>query len=434
MATSILVVFPKITTVRLIKVVMFLSILFTGSVGAQVTVRALFLGNSYTHRNDLPELVSSFAKSQGHQLIKTTYAPGGYHLQRHLGDSKSLGFIKSKKWDYVVLQEQSQLPSFSNAQVEAEVFPYAKGLVDSIKANDSCTEIAFYMTWGRKNGDSGNCGVWPPVCTYEGMDSLLSLRYRQMASDNKGIVSPVGAVWKYIRKNHKNIELYSSDGSHPSKAGSYLAACCFYTTLFRVDPTQSSYKYSLTDSVSAPIRRAVKHVVYNHLTDWHIGERDVETSFDFEKTGLDSSTLVMNNLTQRGTSYQWMVSDKLVSTEESPVLKFDSNGTFYVTLIAQGCNSVDTANAWVKVGLATNTSQNIEELELNVRNQLIELRLTLGSTGRLRVFDLCGKTLVDLGFQESVQTAIPIREEPFLVILQIETDKQVFQKKLLIRP
>ena len=61
--------------------------------------------------------------------------------------------IRSGSWDFVVLQEQSQLPSFPIEQVTAEVFPYARYLDSVIKAHNSCAQTIFYMTWGRKNGD-----------------------------------------------------------------------------------------------------------------------------------------------------------------------------------------------------------------------------------------------------------------------------------------
>lgn len=92
----------------------------------------------------------------------------------------------------------SLLPSIS--QVETDVFPYAHYLDSVINFYNPCVETAFYMTWGRKNGDASNCSFWPPVCTYDGMDSLLNLRYRMMADSNASILSPVGAVWNYIRK------------------------------------------------------------------------------------------------------------------------------------------------------------------------------------------------------------------------------------------
>ena len=46
----------------------------------------------------------------------------------------------------------------------------------------------------------------------------------------------VGDAWADVRTNHPEIELYQSDGSHPSVEGTYLAACVFYGALFQKSP------------------------------------------------------------------------------------------------------------------------------------------------------------------------------------------------------
>ena len=172
--------------------------------------RVLFIGNSYTAVNNLPQLTADCALSIGFAGMPVEVAsstPGGTTFQMHTTNATSQSLINQGNWDYVVLQEQSQLPSFPDGQVAAECFPFAAQLNDQILTVDSCTETVFYMTWGRQNGDASNCASWPPVCTYEGMDSLLNLRYRQMAIDNHAILSPVGALWKYIRTTYPEINL-----------------------------------------------------------------------------------------------------------------------------------------------------------------------------------------------------------------------------------
>jgi hypothetical protein len=163
------------------------------------------------------------------------------------------------------------LPSFPDDQVEVEVFPYAKFLDSVINQYSTCAETVFYRTWGRKIGDASNCATWPPVCTYEGMDSLLHIRYMQMATDNNALVSPVGVVWKYLRTMHPEIELYATDGSHPSAAGSYAAACSFYTVLLRKNPVAITYNFGLTDTVARKIKEATKLLVYDSLSNWFVG-------------------------------------------------------------------------------------------------------------------------------------------------------------------
>jgi hypothetical protein len=243
--------------------------------------RALFLGNSYTYANNLPQMIKDAALSTGDTLIFDSSTAGGYTFQNHFNDAGSRAKIVAGNWDYVVLQEQSQLPSFPNNSVNRNVFPYARKLDSLINVHNPCGETVFYMTWGRKTGDASNCAFWPPVCTYAGMDSLISLRYRTMAANNDAILSPVGAVWKYIRQHHPLIELYIPDESHPSVAGTYAAACSFYTTFFRKNPTAISFNTTLTAAEAATIRAATKLVVYDSLLKWHIGEYDLSAHFNY---------------------------------------------------------------------------------------------------------------------------------------------------------
>jgi len=49
-------------------------------------------------------------------------------------------------------------------------------------------------------------------------------------------VAPVGIAWAEVRRERPSIELFFSDGSHPSAAGSYLAACTLYAALFNRSP------------------------------------------------------------------------------------------------------------------------------------------------------------------------------------------------------
>ena len=71
------------------------------------TKRVLFLGNSYTSVNNLPQMVSDVAASVGDNLIFDSNAPGGYYFGDHLINTVSVNKIKSGNWDYVVLQDQS---------------------------------------------------------------------------------------------------------------------------------------------------------------------------------------------------------------------------------------------------------------------------------------------------------------------------------------
>jgi hypothetical protein len=256
---------------RKVLVLVFLIFLIFNVLGLSQTKKVLFIGNSYTFVNNMPQITANIASNMGNELIFSSSAIDSYSLQLHSANSATLNLIRQGGWDYVVLQEYSQYPSEPLAWVEVNVYPYAQYLDNYINTYNSGAETMFYMTWGRKNGDAERCSRLPSVCTYIGMDDLTRERYMFMAQANQAVVSPVGAVWRYIRENYPSIELYQSDGSHPSPAGSYAAACCFYTALYMKDPGLITYNYTLDPADALKIRTATKMVVFNNLANWFIG-------------------------------------------------------------------------------------------------------------------------------------------------------------------
>lgn len=242
--------------------------LLFAAVAQEAPKKVLFIGNSYTEVNNLPLLVQKAAESAGCHMTYQSNTPGGCTFEQHCSN-QSMTLIRKGGWDVVVLQEQSQLPSFPQSQVEAECLPFAAELVDSVYACNPDGEAMFYMTWGRKNGDSRNAQYFPVLGSYEGMDSMLYTRYMYMARENDASVCPVGRVWRNIRSNHREIELYQSDESHPSMAGSYAGACAFYTMIFHSNPNEITFTpEELDPEQAATIRGVVERVVFDSLSFW----------------------------------------------------------------------------------------------------------------------------------------------------------------------
>jgi hypothetical protein len=68
----------------------------------------LFIGNSYTYVNDLPALVVGLADAAGGRRIEVDrHLVGGCTFERHVKETKAIEKIRQKKWDVVVLQENS---------------------------------------------------------------------------------------------------------------------------------------------------------------------------------------------------------------------------------------------------------------------------------------------------------------------------------------
>ena len=98
------------------------------SVSFAQQTRVLFIGNSYTGVNDLPGMFYNLALSLGDTVYYESNSPGGFTFNMHTTNTTTLQKIALPGWDYVVLQAQSQEPSFSPSQVAANTYPYATKL------------------------------------------------------------------------------------------------------------------------------------------------------------------------------------------------------------------------------------------------------------------------------------------------------------------
>lgn len=405
-----------------------LSLFFTFSLSAQnSSKRVLFLGNSYTFYNNLPQLLADVATSMGDTVVFDSNTPGGSSFETHSTNNTSINKIMAGYWDYVVLQEQSQRTSLPISFVEQNVFPYASQLDAMINLYNPCAETIFYMTWGRKNGDASNCGVWPPVCTYQGMDSLIYERYLTLADTNDAVLSPVGAVWKYIRTNYPGIELYDADESHPSPAGSFAAACSFYTVIFQKNPLDIPFNFSLSANDAANIKTAVKAIVYDQLAQWHVGEYITTANFSYVPSGMNVS---FQNESQFASSFIWNFGDGNSSTETNPLHTYSSTGSYTVTLIANRCGQADTSTQIVLVdGLSSIEETDASKMDVfpNPSSGMVYFSMPCN----IQLHDLTGK-LVE---QRTLVNSINITEvkSGIYFISFIDNDGRVFQKEKIIK-
>ena len=215
--------------------------LAAGTSLAQSKTRILFIGNSLTYVNDLPGLVAALADERGLKVEWEMAARGGYRFSQHVASPDTLKKIKAGNWDYVVLQEQSQLPAFSRAQVKRDVFPYAKKLCAAIRATSPWVNIVFYETMAEKNG---------------GMQTKLNQSYSDMAKANKAALAPVGELWADVRADRPALDLYADD-THPNLTGSYLVALVIYTTIFKQRPLGLSHPPEIDNYTAAYLQEMV---------------------------------------------------------------------------------------------------------------------------------------------------------------------------------
>lgn len=178
--------------------------------------KVLFIGNSFTARNDVPSLIERMAEERGKNMEHRLISAGGASLRAHWNAGEALKAIQSGGYDFVVLQEQSTLPVKNATRMHENVRLFD----EAIKAAGSKT--ALYMTWARRHAPESQ--------------KAITNAYTTIGRELTSIVVPVGVVWERFLEKHDQPILHDRDQSHPTLAGSYLAACVFFAVLFEETP------------------------------------------------------------------------------------------------------------------------------------------------------------------------------------------------------
>ena len=178
-------------------------------------MRILFVGNSFTSRNNLPGLLASMAAERGITIEHRLISAGGASLRQHLNAGKALTEIATGNYDTVVLQEQSTLPAKNPTRMHESIRDFHTAITAS------GAETALYLTWSRKGTPQ----------------EPLTTAYATIATELGATLIPAGLIWQHFQSTHPEVTLHAPDNSHPALAGTYLTACTFLIALLHEDPT-----------------------------------------------------------------------------------------------------------------------------------------------------------------------------------------------------
>jgi len=180
------------------------------------SIHVLFVGNSFTQRNNLPGLIAEMAAARGLRMTYGLISAGGASLRTHWNAGRASEAIATGGYDDVVLQEQSTLPVKNAGRMAENV-----RLFDEV-IRRAGARMALYMTWARQHSPQ--------------TQQAITDAYTTIGREVGAIVVPVGLVWQRFHADHDRPVLYDRDQSHPSLAGSYLAACVFLAGLLKINP------------------------------------------------------------------------------------------------------------------------------------------------------------------------------------------------------
>lgn len=356
----------------------------------QDSLSVLFVGNSYVNTNDLPNVFKNITNSKGDIVTVDSKTNGGFTFQSHVNDPVTFQKINSKPWDYVVLQGQSQEPSFPYGQVNTSTLPYAVQLADSVYANAPCSQAMYFMTWGRQVGDP----QWDSINTFDKMNLRLRNAYLRIADSANASVSPSGPAWKYVIDNHPTINLFSADGSHPSYAGTYLSACVFYGSIFHKSPVGATFLGSLDQATANILQYAASITVLDSMLTWKLKHHDSLAHVEFVATNQGNS-VQFNSTSHYVDNLTWYFGDDMFSNEQNPLHTYMFDGTYLVELVGTGACGSDTVSQTITISTAMQESLIGDKIQVEVidNSHVLITSNVQFSKEHISLFDATGRSV-----------------------------------------
>ncbi|MBR3837193.1 MAG: hypothetical protein IKJ74_03520 [Clostridia bacterium] len=222
-------------------------------------MKVLFIGNSYTFYYDMPEaLFYPMMQEAGVQLSVERITKGSQRLINSANPEDVLGekvdaALKNHSYDLVILQEQSLLPL---AQPGA-FYDGVRRLYARIRGIGA--KAFLYSTWSRKEGSNE---LVKRGLTCQEMTERLAAGYTAIGEELGIPVAYVGKAFSYvIEACGDRVELYNEDKSHPSYAGSFLAALTLTAAVTGKDPTDLKYLGELDVETAGILKAAARRAV-----------------------------------------------------------------------------------------------------------------------------------------------------------------------------
>ena len=194
------------------------------------TIRVLFVGNSYVYYNNLSQLINLLTEGMETQLICTKSTVGAAHLGEHwrgLRGLRSKELITQKKYDVVVIQDNSMWP----IEHKDSLLNYGAMFCKLIRERGATPYL--YTTWARQKTPE--------------TQSVITQAYQELSANTGATRVPVGDAWQLTRELHPEMNLFFTDGSHPSNLGTFLIALSFIKKITGQLPSKFQTVYNYPD-------------------------------------------------------------------------------------------------------------------------------------------------------------------------------------------
>ena len=226
----------------------------------------LWVGNSFFYYNNsmhghfgrLVASARSGARARGTSVtiggsgldwhdMESLLRPNGLGRYSFIGDNEIRFNKPGRQYDTAIMMDCSQCP----------VHPQLQGAFHDTARKHSQTLVAagvrpvLFMSWAYKDKPE--------------MTAQLADQYTLAGNANDALVIPAGLAFAKAIAKDAGIELYATDKRHPSLAGTYLAACTVYATLYRKSPVGLTYTAGLNPELATLLQTAAWEAVQEYF-------------------------------------------------------------------------------------------------------------------------------------------------------------------------
>jgi len=220
----------------------------TGPASPTTALRVLFIGNSLTYSNDLPEMVRALAEASSTRTISTDMvAHPDFALVDHFTMSDALTKVREGRFDVVVLQQGPSSLAVNRDSLR-------------IWSADWAAEIRAAGGWPALYA------VWPSEANFSSFPAVHE-SYRLAADDVNGLFFPVGDTWLATWQLREDAPLYDADQFHPGLAGSYAAAVVMVSVLTGRTPTSLATEFRMPTGLEVKFDEGIAEAIQLAATE-----------------------------------------------------------------------------------------------------------------------------------------------------------------------
>lgn len=223
----------------------------------------LWVGNSFFYyNNSMHNHFGQLVRAAGGRARSTSVTISGAGLDWHdmeslvrpdglgrysfVGDNEIRFNKAGRQYDTAMMMDCSQCPVHPQLQ---KVFHDTVKKYSAILSKSGVRPVLF-MSWAYKDKPE--------------MTAALAEQYTIAGNANDALVIPAGLAFANAIAKRPTLELYEADKRHPSLAGTYLAACTVYASLYRKSPVGLSYKAGLRDEDAALLQTVAWETVQTY--------------------------------------------------------------------------------------------------------------------------------------------------------------------------